>query len=237
MSTRDITKTFKRFYGVDVSPDLISRVTDGVLEELAAWQARPLNQVYPIIYIDGLVIKVCTNGHVINRCAYLVTGVDIDGHKHVLGVWLGDGGEGAKFWLSILSEIKNRGVADGIFVCCDGLKGLPDAIEATWPKASVQTLLSISSGHRCATAPGRTKGDHQGPTADLHRSWCRGGGGGNGQLRDRVRRALPGHREAVAERLGAIHPLPGLPTGHCQDRLHDGPRRYLEPAWGCLGRS
>lgn len=143
MSTRDITKTFKRFYGVDVSPDLISRVTDGVLEELAAWQARPLNQVYPIIYIEGLVIKVRTNGHVINRCAYLATGVDIDGHKHVLGVWLGDGGEGAKFWLSILSEIKNRGVIDVIFVCCDGLKGLSDAIEATWPKASVQTLLSI----------------------------------------------------------------------------------------------
>lgn len=139
MSTRDIRKTLKRFYGIDVSPDLISRVTDGVLEELAAWQARPLDAVYPIVYIDGLVVKVRTNGHVINRCAYLAVGVDTDGRKHVLGVWLGDGGEGAKFWLSVLTELKNRGVADVIFVCCDGLKGLPDAIEATWPQASVQT--------------------------------------------------------------------------------------------------
>jgi putative transposase len=141
MSTRDIRKTLKRFYGIDVSPDLISRVTDGVLEELAAWQARPLDSVYPIVYIDGLVVKVRTNGHVINRCAYLAVGVDVDGRKHVLGVWLGDGGEGAKFWLSVLTELKNRGVADVIFCCCDGLKGLPDAIEATWPQASVQTCV------------------------------------------------------------------------------------------------
>ena len=141
MSTRDIRKTLKRFYDVDVSPDLISRVTDGVLEELAAWQARPLDSVYPIVYIDGLVVKVRTNGHVINRCAYLAVGVDTDGRKHVLGVWLGDGGEGAKFWLSVLTELKNRGVADVIFCCCDGLKGLPDAIEATWPQASVQTCV------------------------------------------------------------------------------------------------
>ena len=141
MSTRDIRKTLKRFYDVDVSPDLISRVTDGVLEELAAWQSRPLDAVYPIVYIDGLVIKVRTNGHVINRCAYLAVGVDGDGRKHVLGVWLGDGGEGAKYWLSVLTELKNRGVADVIFVCCDGLKGLPDAIEATWPQASVQTCV------------------------------------------------------------------------------------------------
>jgi putative transposase len=141
MSTRDIRKTLKRFYDVDVSPDLISRVTDGVLEELASWQARPLDSVYPIMYIDGLVIKVRTNGVVINRCAYIAVGVDVDGRKHVLGVWLGDGGEGAKFWLSVLTELRNRGVADVIFVCCDGLKGLPDAIEATWPLASVQTCV------------------------------------------------------------------------------------------------
>jgi transposase-like protein len=141
MSTRDIRKTLKRFYAVDVSPDLVSRVTDGVLEELAAWQARPLDAVYPIVYIDGLVVKVRTNGMVINRCAYLAVGVDVEGRKHVLGVWLGDGGEGAKFWLSVLTELKNRGVEDVIFVCCDGLKGLPDAIEATWPRASVQTCV------------------------------------------------------------------------------------------------
>jgi putative transposase len=141
MSTRDIRKTLKRLYSVDVSPDLISRVTAGVLDELAAWQARPLDAVYPIVYVDALVVKVRTQGVVVNRPAYLAVGVDVDGRKHVLGVWLGDGGEGAKFWLSVLTELKNRGLADVIFVCCDGLKGLPDAIEATWPQASVQTCV------------------------------------------------------------------------------------------------
>jgi putative transposase len=141
MSTRDIRKTLKRFYKVDVSPDLISRVTGSVLDELTAWQARPLDAVYPILYIDGLIIKVRTNGTVINRCAYVAIGVDVEGRKHVLGVWLGDGGEGAKFWLAVLTELRNRGVEDVIFVCCDGLKGLPDAIEATWPQANVQTCV------------------------------------------------------------------------------------------------
>jgi putative transposase len=139
MSTRDIRKTLKRMYSIEVSADLISRVTDGVLEELKEWQSRPLDAVYPILYIDALVVKVRTSGVVTNRPAYVAVGVDVDGRKHVLGVWLGDGGEGAKFWLSVLTELVHRGLTDVIFVCCDGLKGLPDAIEATWPAASVQT--------------------------------------------------------------------------------------------------
>lgn len=141
MTTRVIRKTLKRFYGVEVSADLISRVTDGVLEELKEWQNRPLERIYPILYIDALVIKVRTQGIVVNRPAYIAVGVDTDGRKHILGVWLGDGGEGAKFWLAVLTELKNRGVEDVIFVCCDGLKGLPDAIEATWPQANVQTCV------------------------------------------------------------------------------------------------
>ncbi|MGH9306132.1 MAG: transposase, partial [Acidimicrobiales bacterium] len=103
--------------------------------------SRPLDAVYPIVYIDALVIKVRTQGVVTNRPAYLAVGVDVEGRKHIFGVWLGDGGEGAKFWLSVLTEIRNRGVNDIIFVCCDGLKGLGDAIEATWPKANVQTCV------------------------------------------------------------------------------------------------
>lgn len=141
MTTRDIRKTLKRMYAVEVSPDLISRVTDGVVDELREWQHRPLDAVYPIVYIDALVVKVRTSGTVVNRPAYLAVGVDVDGRKHVLGVWLGDGGEGAKFWLAVLTELRARGVADVLFVCCDGLKGLPDAIEATWPMASVQTCV------------------------------------------------------------------------------------------------
>jgi putative transposase len=141
LSTRDIRRELGRMYGVEVSPALISRVTDGIVDELADWQARPLDAVYPILYIDALVVKVRTSGTVVNRAAYLAVGVDTDGRKHVLGVWLGDGGEGAKFWLSVLTEVRNRGVSDVLLVCCDGLKGLPEAIEATWPKALVQTCV------------------------------------------------------------------------------------------------
>jgi len=141
LTTRDIRRELARMYGVEVSPALISKVTDGILDELNEWQNRPLDAVYPILYIDALVVKVRTGGTVVNRPAYLGVGVDVEGRKHVLGVWLGDGGEGAKFWLSVLTEIRNRGVDDVLIVCCDGLKGLPDAIEATWPQALVQTCV------------------------------------------------------------------------------------------------
>lgn len=141
MSTRDIRRQIQRMYGADISAELVSRVTDGVIDELKDWQSRPLDRVYPIVYIDALVVKVRTNGTVVNRPAYLAIGVDREGRKHILGVWLGDGGEGAKFWMTVLSDIKARGVADVIFVCCDGLKGLPDAIEAIWPTAITQTCV------------------------------------------------------------------------------------------------
>ena len=141
LSTRDIRRELARMYGVEVSPALVSRVTDGILDELNEWQNRPLDAVYPIVYIDALVVKVRTDGTVINRAAYLAVGVDVEGRKHVLGVWLGDGDEGAKFWLTVLTELRHRGLDDVLIVCCDGLKGLPDAIEATWPQALVQTCV------------------------------------------------------------------------------------------------
>ena len=141
MSTRDIRRELGRMYGIEVSPALISKVTDGIIDELNQWQARPLDAVYTIMYIDALVVKVRTQGTVSNRAAYIAVGVDIEGRKHVLGVWLGDGGEGSKWWLNVLTEIRNRGVQDVLLVCCDGLKGLPDAIESTWPQALVQTCV------------------------------------------------------------------------------------------------
>ena len=141
LTTRDIRRELGRMYGIEVSPELISRVTDGIVEELNEWQQRPLERIYPLMYIDALVVKVRTSGTVTNRAAYLAVGVDVDGFKHVLGVWLGDGGEGAKFWLTVLTEIRNRGTEDVLLVCCDGLKGLEDAIEATWPQALVQTCV------------------------------------------------------------------------------------------------
>ncbi len=141
MTVRDIRTHLEEIYGVDVSPDLISRVTDAVWEELEEWRSRPLDSVYPIVYIDALNIKI-RDGMVQNRPAYLAVGVDLEGRKHVLGIWIGDGeGEGSKFWLSVLTELKNRGAEDVLIVCCDGLKGLPDAIEATWPQATTQTCV------------------------------------------------------------------------------------------------
>jgi putative transposase len=141
MTTRDIRAHLREMYDVDVSPDLISRVTDGVLEELAEWQSRPLDQVYPVIFIDALMVKI-RDGVVANRPVYLAIGVDCEGAKQVLGLWVGPStGESAKFWLSVLSELKGRGVADVCIVCCDGLTGLPDAIGVVWPQAVVQLCV------------------------------------------------------------------------------------------------
>ncbi|MGN6173741.1 MAG: IS256 family transposase [Streptosporangiaceae bacterium] len=141
MTTRDIRAHLREMYDVDVSPDLISRVTDGVLEELAEWQARPLDAVYPVVFIDALMVKI-RDGVVTNRAIYLAIGIDCDGAKQVLGLWVGPTtGESAKFWLTVLSELKSRGVGDVCIVCCDGLTGLPGAITVTWPQAIVQLCV------------------------------------------------------------------------------------------------
>jgi len=141
MTTRDIRAHLREMYDVDVSPDLISRVTDGVLEELADWQSRPLDPVFPVIFIDALMVKI-RDGVVTNRAVYLAIGIDCEGVKQVLGLWVGPTtGESAKFWLSVLSEIRARGVADACIVCCDGLTGLPDAISVVWPQAVVQLCV------------------------------------------------------------------------------------------------
>jgi putative transposase len=141
MTTRDIRAHLREMYDVDVSPDLISRVTDGVLEELAEWQSRPLDQVYPVIFIDALMVKI-RDGVVASRPAYVAIGIDCEGRKHVLGLWIGPTtGESAKFWLTVLSELRGRGVADVCIVCCDGLTGLPEAVSVTWPQAVVQLCV------------------------------------------------------------------------------------------------
>jgi putative transposase len=141
MTTRDIRAHLREMYDVDVSPDLISRVTDGVLEELAEWQSRPLDAVYPVVFIDALMVKV-RDGVVTSRPVYLAIGIDCEGAKQVLGLWAGPTtGESAKFWLTVLSELRSRGVADVCIVCCDGLTGLPDAISVTWPQAVVQLCV------------------------------------------------------------------------------------------------
>jgi putative transposase len=140
MTTRDIRAHLAEVYGAEVSPALVSAVTDVVADEITEWQNRPLDAFYAILYIDALVVKVRDGGVVENKAAHLVTGVDADGFKHVLGIWLA-AAEGSRFWAGVLAELRNRGIRDVLFVCCDGLSGLPAAIEATWPKAKVQTCV------------------------------------------------------------------------------------------------
>ena len=140
MSVRDIQAHLAEIYGTEVSPDLISRVTDAVIDEVQAWQARPLDPVWPIVFLDALVLKVRDQGIVQNKSAYIALGMGVDGHKEVLGIWL-ESNEGAKFWLKVISELKHRGVQDILITCCDGLKGFPQAIEAVFPKAVVQTCI------------------------------------------------------------------------------------------------
>lgn len=140
MSVRDIQAHLAEIYGTEVSPDLISSVTNAVVEEVQAWQARPLDAVWPIVFLDALVIKVRDQGVVQNKSAYIALGMGVDGHKEVLGIWL-ESTEGAKFWLKVISELKNRGVQDILIACCDGLKGFPQAIEAVFPKTVVQTCI------------------------------------------------------------------------------------------------
>jgi putative transposase len=139
-SVRDIKTTLEELYGVEVSPSLISQVTDAILEDIDAWQARPLEPVYAILYLDCLFVKIREQGVVVNKAVYLGIGVQLDGHKDVLGLWLADT-EGAKFWLSVLTEIRNRGVEDVLITCVDGLKGFPEAIEAVFPQTIVQLCL------------------------------------------------------------------------------------------------
>ena len=140
MTTRDIQGHLKDMYGVEVSPTLISQVTDAITEEITLWQNRPLEEVYPIIYLDAVRVKVRHNGSVINKAVYLAIGVTLDGQKDVLGMWVAET-EGAKFWLQVVTELKNRGVKDVFIACVDGLKGFPEAIEAVFPQTQVQLCL------------------------------------------------------------------------------------------------
>src|SRR5271156_1458261 len=140
MSTREIVGHLHELYGIDVSPDLISVVTDAVLEEVAAWQARPLEATYPLVFFDALRVKIRDEGLVRNKAVHIALGVRADGTKEILGLWL-EQNEGAKFWLRVMNELKNRGVEDVLVAVVDGLKGFPDAITAVFPQATVQTCI------------------------------------------------------------------------------------------------
>jgi putative transposase len=141
MSTGDIQAHLGEIYDTGISRDTISRITDAIVGDMTSWQNRPLDRVYPVLLIDAIYLKI-RDGQVANRPVYVVMGINMDGERDVLGMWVGPtGGEGAKFWMSVLTEIRNRGVNDTFIVCCDGLKGLPDSIRAVWPQADVQLCV------------------------------------------------------------------------------------------------
>jgi len=140
LTTGEVCAHFMEVYGASVSKDTISRITEKVTAEMSEWQHRPLDRVYPVIFIDAIVVKV-RDGQVTNKPFYVVIGVTTGGERDILGIWAGDGGEGAKYWLAVLTEIKNRGVEDVCIAVCDGLKGLPDAITTVWEKTQVQTCV------------------------------------------------------------------------------------------------
>jgi len=140
MSTRDIVAAFGEMYGADISAGLVSQVTNAVMEQVVEWQSRPLDAVYPIVYLDCIVLKIRQDKRVINKAIYLALGINVEGHKELLGLWMSEN-EGAKFWLSVLTDLQNRGVKHVLIACVDGLKGFPEAINATFPDAKVQLCI------------------------------------------------------------------------------------------------
>jgi len=140
MTTREIVQAFQEMYGAEVSPTLISKVTDAVLEQVTQWQSRPLDPVYPILYLDCIVLKIRQDKRVINKAVYLALGINTEGHKELLGLWIAET-EGAKFWLSVLTELQQRGVRDVLIACVDGLTGFPDAIAAVYPQTQIQLCI------------------------------------------------------------------------------------------------
>ncbi len=165
MSNREIVSTFKEMYGADVSASLISKVTDAVIEQVIEWQSRPLDSVYPIVYLDCIVVKIRQDKQVINKSVYLALGVTMEGQKELLGLWLSEN-EGAKFWLSVLTELQNRGVNDILIACVDGLKGFPDAIRSAYPNTQVQLCIVHMVRNSVRYVPWK---DYKAVTADLKR--------------------------------------------------------------------
>ena len=163
MSTRDIVDAFQDMYGADISAGLVSQVTNSVLEKRVEWQNRPLDAVYPIVYLDCIVLKIRQDKRVINKAIYLVLGINIEGHKERLGMWVSEN-EGAKFWLSVLTDLQNRGVEHILIACVDGLKGFPDAINTVYPEAKIQLCIVHMVGHSMKLVPWK---DYKAVTADL----------------------------------------------------------------------
>lgn len=163
MTTREIVDAFDEWYGAEISPTLVSKVTNAVLEQVVEWQSRPLDPVYPIVYLDCIVLKVRQDKQVINKSIFLALGVNVEGHKELLGMWIAEN-EGAKFWLNVLTELQNRGVQDVLIACVDGLKGFPDAINTVFPETRIQLCIVHMVRNSLKFVPWK---DYKAVTADL----------------------------------------------------------------------
>jgi putative transposase len=220
MTVRDVSAHLSELYGVDVGRDTISRVTDAVLEDIAAWRTRPLDPVYAIVYFDALRVKVREDRSVQNRACYLALGVTCDGEREVLGIWWQET-EGSKFWLAVLNDLRRRGVEDVLISCVDGLRGFPEAIEAV--PAGLGADLHRAPHPRLAALrqlPRPQEGRLR-PAPDLHRTQRRRRPLRARALRRRVGRTLPTDRERVARQLGARDPVPGVARQAAPRGLHD----------------
>lgn len=220
MSTRDIQAHLGEVYGVDASPALISKVTDVVADEITLWQNRPVDEVYPIVYVDAIRIRVRDKGVVTMKAAHLVVAVDVDGRKHVLGIWIAEN-EGAKFWNTVITQLRNRGLKDILIACCDGLTGLPEAITSVFPQGCGANLCRARHAQRHAVrllqGPQEDRRRHAG---HLYRDQYR-------HRRPRVERpgqgvgrAIPGRHRCVAARLERVRSVPRLPARAPQGRVH-----------------
>jgi putative transposase len=165
MSTRDIVEAFEEMYGAEVSAGLISKVTNAVMEQVVEWQSRPLDAVYPIVYLDCIMLKIRHDKRVINKAVYLALGINLEGQKELLGIWMAET-EGAKFWLNVLTELNNRGVEQILIACVDGLSGFPEAINTVYPHAKVQLCIVHMVRNSLKYVPWK---DYKAVTADLKR--------------------------------------------------------------------
>jgi putative transposase len=228
MSTREITGHLHELYGIDVSPDLISTVTDAVLDEVATWQQRPLYPIYPLVFFDAIRVKIRDEGMVRNKAIHIALGVRADGAKEVLGLWL-EQNEGAKFWLRVMNELRNRGTEDILLAVVDGLKGFPEAINAVFPEAIVQTCIVHPQELDGLRLLEGSQGPGDGAQGNLPSAERRSGRKGADGVRGwPVRPALSRHRSKLAARLSRGHPVLRLSRRGAQDRLYDECHRGFE---------
>ena len=218
----EIAAHLAEVYGAEVSKQTITTITDRVMEGWRNGRARPLDPVYAVIFIDAINVKI-REGQVANRPVYLALGVTVDGERDVLGLWAGEhgDGEGAKYWLRVLTEIKNRGVRDVCMLVCDGLKGLPDAVSNVWEKTIVQTCIVHLLRNSFKYASKRDWAHRQRPQARLHCSVRVRGAGPVRRVLRQVGEALPGYYPALGERVGGIRAVPAVRPGNKDRHLHD----------------